>query len=40
MREAIRRTHPDLDDIVEELLPFTASNMESLTTVVDDEDLK
>ena len=39
-REAIRESHPDLADIVEELVPFTTEYLSTLVTSVDDEDLK
>lgn len=39
-REALRQAHPDFEDLIEELLPFTRSNMYDMVTVLDDEDLK
>lgn len=39
-REAIRESHPDLADIVEELLPFSSEFLSALVTVIDDDDLK
>lgn len=38
-REAIRQSHPDLADIVEELIPFSSEFLSALVTVVDDDDL-
>lgn len=39
-REAVRESHPELADLVEELLPFTTEFLADLVTTVDDEDLK
>jgi hypothetical protein len=39
-REALRESHPDIADLVEELIPFTTEFLSALVTVVDDEDLK
>ena len=40
IRESIRRRHPDLAEIVEELAPFTSDFLNKIVYVVDDEDLK
>ena len=39
-REAARQQHPDLDAIVEELMPFTSDFMVDSIPVVDDDDLQ
>lgn len=39
-REAVRESHPDLADMVEELIPFATEYLANLVTTVDDEDLK
>jgi penicillin amidase len=39
-REAIREGHPDLADMVEELIPFSTEFLAKLVTSVDDDDLK
>jgi len=39
-REAIRESHPDLADIVEELVPFSTEFLSTVVTSIDDEDLK
>jgi hypothetical protein len=39
-REALRQNHPDIADLVEELVPFSSEFLSALVTVVDDDDLK
>lgn len=39
-REALRESHPDIADLVEELVPFTTEFLAALVTVVDEADLK
>ena len=40
-REVIRKNHPELKDIAEELMPFTSDHMaDSSVTIVSDDDLK
>lgn len=38
-REAIRESHPDLADLVEELIPFSTEFLSVLTTSIDEKDL-
>lgn len=39
-REAVRQMHPDLAELVEELIPFTSNFMQDLVTIMDEDDLK
>ena len=39
-REAVRQMHPDLAELVEELIPFTSNFMHNLVTILDEDDLK
>jgi hypothetical protein len=39
-RESLRQNHPDLAEIAEEIIPFTASFLATVVTTVDEEDLK
>jgi len=39
-RESLRQGHPDLADIVEEVVPFHADFLHAFQTIVDDDDLK
>ena len=40
LREALRQTHPDLAEIVEDFAPFTSQNLNQVVTIVDESDLK
>lgn len=39
-REAARQQHPDLEALIEELMPFTSDFMQDDIPIVDDDDLK
>ena len=39
-REALRLQHPDLEALLEEIMPFTADRMHDIVPIVDDDDLK
>jgi penicillin G amidase len=39
-RESIKKIHPELNEMVEEIAPFHAGNLHKMTTVLDDADLK
>lgn len=39
-REGLRQSHPDLSNLMEELMPFTADYLNDLVPIVDDDDLK
>lgn len=39
-REAMRQNHPDLDRLMEEIMPFTSDMFNDMVPAVDDQDLK
>ena len=40
LRESLRQKHPDLAEIVEDLVPFTSDKLPETLPIVDEEDLK
>ena len=39
-REGLRQKHPDLSNLMEEIMPFTADFLYDLVPIVDDDELK
>ena len=40
VRESFRQMHPDLEEMVEQLAPFTNEFKDNMITIVDEDDLK
>ena len=40
LRESLRQKHLELEEIVEELVPFTSDMLPETLTIVDEDDLK
>ena len=39
-REAMRQAHPDLEALLQEIMPFTTDKLEDVVPIIDDDDLK